>query len=494
VLERANEAIAHGAPGALGAASAVGVALSVVAALAGVYPLVFFVLAVPLVVVSFNDTVAAAVLVALTSPVVALGSLDTGFHLLPSYVLLAAGAAGILTRHSVREARLDAVDGLLVGFAVVTLAVTLANVGVGPNSTVVGAEGANAPSIRPLAQLLAALAMIALYALMRVAAAERPQAVDAVVRALLVGCAFVAAYGAYQFVGQRLDLPFTFVNERRTVSSLPAGADYVRINSTLPEASPLAQLMLVPAFIGIAAWLGARAAPPWLPQRWAPPLAVISTAVIVATASKAGWLALALWLPFLALLTSGWAARRQRWPLTGVAIAAAMALALFALGPARAGPISSTIESERYVRAGYWLTSLEIMEEHPLGIGLGNYPFYFPRYAPISGDYEFQAQITDAHNLFLELGVETGILGGLLFAAFIVSLLGRGLVAALRPKRRRESALLIPLTAAAAAGATMHLSYSYFYYPFEWVLLGLVAALGAAERQASKDGAPDAPS
>jgi O-antigen ligase len=468
---------------ALAAACSVAIASGVV----GAYEVGFFVIVAPLCVVAFRSTLAAAVLVAAASPVVALGSVDLGFHLLPSYPFIAAGSVGAVVRREFRGFNPCLGDPLLVCFIVVSAAVTLPNVGVVPNATVVGAEGANAPEIRALAQYSALAAMVVLYFLVRLGARDQA-AVAAIVRAVVVSSLFVAGYALYQVIGRELGLPYTFINERRALTTLPAGAEYIRINSTLPEASPLAQFMLIPAFVGLAFLLrgGLRAA--WDRARSAAVVMLSAVAVIVGTMSKAGWLALALVTPpFVAVALARRPSRGARVGVAVLGLLVTLAVALAAVGPLRGASLADTVDSERYLRVGYWIAAVDIVKERPLGVGIGNYAFYYPRYAPLSGDYEFHAQLSDAHNLFLELAVETGLLGGLLFVAFILATLGGGLRAALSSAAPGPRLLAGALTAAAAGGVLMHLTSSYSYYPFEWLLLSLVGSLAALSSQARRD-------
>jgi O-antigen ligase len=86
--------------------------------------------------------------------------------------------------------------------------------------------------------------------------------------------------------------------------------------------------------------------------------------------------------------------------------------------------------------------------------------------------------VADAHSTLLDALAETGFLGGALFLMFPLTLVVLGV----RRSRRLagpERALLAALTTAYAAGTLMHLTYSYAYFPFEWVLAGCVGAMVA---------------
>lgn len=453
-------------------------ATGVAAALMHAYEVAFVAILAPLAVIAFTSARRACVLIALTSPIVGLGAVDLGFHLVPSYPLIATGFAGLVWRRDWTSLHPTKADFLLLAFVLLATAVTLANLGVAPTSTVLNALGANAPGIRPLAQLLALLAMAVVYLVIRVGVRSQED-LATVLRALLVGATFVGMYMVYQVVGRRFGLPFTFVNQRRGVETLPLNLQYIRPNSTLPEASALAQFATIPLFLGVG-WIAFEGPlPSWLP-RVAPFLIAVAGAVaVVATLSKIGLLACALWLPFL-IISVARRSRRRAW-MWSVAAIACLLVAVGGVMAARAATQSiggsGVISNERYVRIGYWIAAVRLSSDHPLGVGVGNFPFYYPEYAPISNKYEYLSELADAHNLFLEATAETGIVGGALFLGFVVVLVTTGLRFA---DRCRDTYLATTTTALAlvfAAGATMHFTYSYFYYPFEWVLAGLVSAL-----------------
>jgi hypothetical protein len=461
---------------ALLALAASGILVGAATGLAGAYSVGFALTCLVLGPVAYRSSGAACVLVALTSPVVALGAVDVGFHLLPSYVFVAAGLLGVLRRGEVRELRIGAPDLFLAAFLFVAVVVTLANVGRIPGETVVGATGANGREVRWLAQGIALLAMAGLYVLFRVGVRSEER-LAAVIRALLVATGFVGAYALYQIVGRELGFPYTFVNERRDIESLPTQTRYIRVNGTLQEASPLAQFAAVALCLG-AAWLAARARrPPWLTLRAAAVVALGAGGLVVVTLSKSAGLACALWLPVL-IATVPHARRRRELIVVGVGVVLILGVAAATLSGSVANLSGQRgASSERYVRVGYWVGAVGIARDHPFGVGVGNYPFHFPGYASLSTRYEFEQFVADAHNLPLEAVAETGVLGGALFLCFALSLLARALRAATRGRDRFLAATAWGLAGAYAIGLTMHLTYSYFYFPFEWVLAGLLATM-----------------
>jgi hypothetical protein len=461
------------------AVTAIGSVAGVVAALAGAYVVAFAAITLALGAAAFLSGPAACVVIVLTSPLVSVGAAPIGFHFLLVYPLIAAGVAGAVWRAGWRGLRLGPADVLLIAFVAIAVIVSMANAGRVPDAPVIGATGANAHDVRSIAQLSAVLAMAAIYLLFR-ASLRTPAQLFAVVRAFLVAGAGVTLYAAYQVAGRWLDLPYTFVNERRPATTLPVDG-YIRVNSTLPEASPLAQFSAALLLLGLV-WCTTRARPAWLSRRTAYAVALVAAGVLAATLSKAGWLATFLVIPPLLVFT----VPRRRLPLVLVATlvitgtAAAGLLSTRGSGDLPTGG-SDIVASEKYVRMGYWIAAIDIAEANPFGVGIGNYAFHYPDNAPLSAEYEYLPGIADAHNIFLEMFAETGLLGGLLFAGFVLALMVSVARSAWRARRRDPflSRTALALTAAFAAGCLMHLTYSYFYYPFEWVIAGLCACAGA---------------
>jgi O-antigen ligase len=141
--------------------------------------------------------------------------------------------------------------------------------------------------------------------------------------------------------------------------------------------------------------------------------------------------------------------------------------------------------SQRFV---YWQTAYDIFEEQPLlGIGLGNFTFYFadaltdrPLYptpellkkvVPEQG----RNQIVVTKNLSLRLLSETGLLGMATFTAFIIAILGSSVFLYLSPDNRQSywgRAGLLGLVV--FIGVTF--SVDSFAIPNMWVLFGLIAS------------------
>jgi O-antigen ligase len=97
---------------------------------------------------------------------------------------------------------------------------------------------------------------------------------------------------------------------------------------------------------------------------------------------------------------------------------------------------SSEAFSERYV---LWDASLRLTLDHPLGVGLGNYPNHILAYQPGElGAYTFGNQLLvtgGAENMYLTLSAELGILT---VVAFIL-IIGKGVLSGIRARLNPEA-------------------------------------------------------
>jgi O-antigen ligase len=135
----------------------------------------------------------------------------------------------------------------------------------------------------------------------------------------------------------------------------------------------------------------------------------------------------------------------------------------------------------------YWETAYQIFEDHPvLGIGLGNFAFYFDEYLP---DRQYRNpellsklvpeeggnQIVTVKNYLLRILAETGILGFSAFVAFLIALAGcvlSLLYSADRDAKFWGNAGLLGLV----AFLPVTLSVDSFAIPNMWVVFGLITA------------------
>lgn len=127
-------------------------------------------------------------------------------------------------------------------------------------------------------------------------------------------------------------------------------------------------------------------------------------------------------------------------------------------------------------------------QAHPfLGVGLGNYAFYFEEmlpYRPLSNIPEVILMITPepgrdrlvtAKNLYLRLLAETGIVGTAAFFAFLIANLGCALFLWLSPRKLSRHWGTVSLCGFLAI-ALSAFTYDSFVIPNLWVMLGIISA------------------
>lgn len=138
--------------------------------------------------------------------------------------------------------------------------------------------------------------------------------------------------------------------------------------------------------------------------RWGIPFAAILTAAELATLTRGGWLGFAT-----TSLTASW--RRKRWSLVIALVVVAGVLSLTI--PHVAERVRGFFDNDRIL---VWGVTLQIIRDHWLfGVGPGNYSFAYAEYAPwVKDGFPILAH---AHNFFLQIAVEFGVLGLVPFMA-----------------------------------------------------------------------------
>lgn len=194
---------------------------------------------------------------------------------------------------------------------------------------------------------------------------------------------------------------------------------------------------------------------------------------LVMTNSRGGIISLVAEIFFLVLLTgfgrryadagreAGDRSTRARTALVRVGLALALVVALFAGvvllgGEAALSRFVGTVNADDPTtgRAHFWSTSLKIIEEHPvLGVGLGAFHLAYTRYDTRNGLFRLE----QAHNDYLQVLTDAGIVGLLLGLFFVGALFRMGL-------HRRESTDVFRLGVAtgALAGCFAVLVHSFF--------------------------------
>lgn len=136
----------------------------------------------------------------------------------------------------------------------------------------------------------------------------------------------------------------------------------------------------------------------------------------------------------------------------------------------------------------YWATALNIYDQNPaLGVGLGNYAFYFPEMLPnqpYDEQREVMRQITPGEgrdrlitpkNLYARLIAETGLLGSALFSFFLLAMVGCVLYLWFSPSPEQKYWAMSGFLSLVVF-AVVIFSFDSFSIPNMWVVFGLITA------------------
>ena len=139
-------------------------------------------------------------------------------------------------------------------------------------------------------------------------------------------------------------------------------------------------------------------------------------------------------------------------------------------------------------RFTYWDTAYRIYEAFPiLGVGLGNYAFYFADMIPTTPliampeverlvvPEQGRNRLITSKNFYLRILAETGLVGASAFAAFLVAVVGCGFYLWFTPDMEQKfwgRASFLGLI----AFALVAFSFDSFAIPNMWIIFGLLTA------------------
>ncbi len=242
--------------------------------------------------------------------------------------------------------------------------------------------------------------------------------------------------------------------------------------------------VLVPAIM-LAGGLAVRRAPG---QRLLLALATVIIAIGLAATQSRGGLIGAGVCAIVALVI--W--RGRRGLILGLIVLAVSAIAMFFL--ANPSALNRLLASNQGSgRIDIWQVAWRIVHDNPIvGVGLAQFPQVSPHYVLQPGALDYVSLIVEkhieVHNLYLQLWVEDGVVGLLLFLGVVVASLAAGWRAARRFDVQGDAEMSALARAAILALIGM-LTASFFLSNLEagqlWVLLALGPILaGLAGRQA----------
>ncbi len=201
--------------------------------------------------------------------------------------------------------------------------------------------------------------------------------------------------------------------------SLPQG-NYPRIQGFFEYPAMLCNYLSVSLMLALMMWSAG-----WLPTRWLRPLCIgiLVTSLFTFTPGLGGMaLSLGIWLSLY--LKEHNRSKLARIALVGaiaiaIAVFAASAVTLFSYSPTGTESPLAHAEVKASHRAMAWQTAFRTFKQHPIfGRGVGM-PVSSATYVNPSGRRE---TLTDAHNTYLSVAGESGLLGMLAFGGIIVFL------------------------------------------------------------------------
>ena len=140
--------------------------------------------------------------------------------------------------------------------------------------------------------------------------------------------------------------------------------------------------------------------------------------------------------------------------------------------------------SNQFRRRDIWGATTQLIKDHPLiGTGLGAFQMAYPRYDPSSG----LQRVEQAHNDYLQILADAGLIGGLIALAFIALLFSRGFAAARNRDRPRRAIVIGALTACFAIAVHSFVDFNLQVTANAQLFLAL-AALATTRRLHSHQG------
>jgi O-antigen ligase len=296
------------------------------------------------------------------------------------------------------------------------------------------------------------------------AAVRTSRDVKVILGAFLLGAALSAAYG---FVGG--------------VNLTQPG----RLVGTTGEANLLASYLVAGLLLSIALAVTSRRVPAL--ALGAMTCGVICALGVALTLSRAGLVALVL-----ALIAAIVVVKRHRGviSLAAILVAAGFAVYFLALAPPVARQRIFSDPSGTSGRTALWTVAWRMVEAEPVtGVGIGNFPLrsvdFLVQPGGLSNDSFVIREPLEAHNIYLQLLAETGLVGFLLFAAVVAT--SRG--CCWRAARARAPAIdgELVLLAEATLVATVAVLVANFFAPglFDkqmWLLFAMGPALLSLSR------------
>jgi len=278
---------------------------------------------------------------------------------------------------------------------------------------------------------------------------------------LIIPAVAVSFIGIYQYVFVKVPTAIAWVD----VTQFPELS--TRVYATMENPNVLAEYLglVVPVILGLL----------WTVKKPIIRLlllvaASIITLCLILTFSRGAWVGFALAVMIFAVL------KEPRLIFAFVIVALIAPAFMPSVVMKRIASIGSLEESSNAFRVSIWIAALRMIKDYWLtGVGLG-----LDAFARVYRDYMIAGTpAVHSHNLYLEIGIEMGIVGIVSFLWFIQT----GISKAVRTAQRNSasSAMLVGMIGA-LAGHLLHGLFDYVWYSprivmLFWLIFGMMAAL-----------------
>ncbi len=279
----------------------------------------------------------------------------------------------------------------------------------------------------------------------------------------LFSSSIVALYGIYQYFFVKIPTAIAWID----VNQFPELS--TRVYSTLENPNVLAEYLVFAIPIVLALLWSAKK---YLQKVVYIGILAVLTICLVLTYSRGGWLGLVLAVIVFAAL------KDRKFFIVIILIALLSPMFLPSVVETRIASIGSLEDSSNAFRVSIWIASARMIKDYWLtGVGLG-----LSAFSRVYRDYMIAGTpALHSHNLYLQVGIEMGIVGLLLlvWVCFAAFLRARCLV----HFEQRHSFILAGIIAA-LAGHLLHGLFDYVWFSprivmIFWMFLGMTSALSS---------------